>query len=369
MILHILIAMVAGWLQRHQQQVITYLLAENRVLKDQLGGRRLRLTDTERRRLAVLAQPLGRARLTEVATLATPDTLLRWYKGLIAQEFDGSKRRTQLGRPPVAEEVERYVVQMAEENPTWGYRRLQGALGNLGYQIDAGTVRNILRRHHMEPAPTRHKAGMNWTQFLRLHWEVLAATDFFTVEVATWHGLVTYYVLVVIELSTRRIEIAGITPHPTATFMQQCARQLTDPFDGFLLGKRYLLHDRDTKFTAAFDALLNASGVEPLHLPPRSPNLNAYCERFIRSIKEEALGHMVMLGEPVLSYGINQYLAHYHAERNHQGLTNQLISPDPDLGSQTGQVRRCERLGGLLPNRVIILFPSVGNKADRVGPP
>jgi len=160
---------------------------------------------------------------------------------------------------------------MAEENATWGYRRIQGTLANLGHHIDKLTVRNILRRHHMEPAPRRRKAGMSWAQFLKLHWEVLAATDSFTVEVATWHGLVTYYVLVVMELATRRVQIAGITPHPTAAFMQQCARQLTDPFDGFVLGKRYLLHDRDTKFTQAFDGLLKASGVEPIVLPPRSP--------------------------------------------------------------------------------------------------
>src|SRR5919109_3010712 len=236
--------MVAGWLQRHQQQVITYLLEENRVLKARLGSRRLRLTDAERRRLATLAHPLGRQRLKEVATLATPDTLMRWYKRLIAQKFDGSKQCRQLGRPRVVEEIERLVVRMAEENPTWGYRRIQGALANLGHSIDAATVRNVLRRHHMEPAPQRRKSGMSWTQFLQTHWEVLAATDFFTVEVATWHGSVTYYVLVVMELSTRRVEIAGITPHPTAAYMQQCARQLTEPFNRFLLGTRYLIHNR-----------------------------------------------------------------------------------------------------------------------------
>jgi transposase InsO family protein len=196
----------------------------------------------------------------------------------------------------------------------------------------------ILRRHHMGPAPQRQKAGMGWTQFLKLHWEVLAATDFFTVEVVTWHGLVTYYVLVVLELATRRVLIAGITPHPTAAFMQQCARQLTEPFEGFLVGKRYLLHDRDTKFTHAFDALLKDSGVEPIVLPPRSPNLNAHCERFVRSIKEEALAQMIMLGEHALSYAIQQYLAHYHHERNHQGLANQLIIPAPDLGSHSSQI-------------------------------
>ena len=151
MILQMLIVMVAGWVQRHQQQVISYLIEENRVLKAQLGGRSLRLSDTERRRLAALAHPLGRKRLKEVATLATPETLLRWYRCLIAQKFDGSTRRAQLGRPPVAEEVERLTVQMAEENPTWGYRRIQGALAHLGHQIDQITVRNILRHHHREP--------------------------------------------------------------------------------------------------------------------------------------------------------------------------------------------------------------------------
>jgi putative transposase len=218
----------------------------------------------------------------------------------------------------------------------------------LGHHIDKITVRNILRRHHLEPAPQRRKAGMSWTQFLKLHWEVLAATDFFTVEVAMWHGLVTYYVFVVMEVATRRVQIAGITPHPTAAFIQQCARQLTDPFDGFLLGKRYLLHDRDTKFTAAFDGLLKASGVEPVILPPRSPNLNAHCERFVRSIKEEPLDRMLMLGERSLHYVIQQYLAHYHTERNHQGLGNQLITSEPGMENHGGQVQRRERLGGLL---------------------
>lgn len=348
MILHVLIAMVAGWLQRHQQHVITYLLADNRVLKAQRGGRRLRLTDTERRHLAALAHPLGRQRLQEVATLATPETLLRWYHRLIAQKCDGSTQRRQLGRPRVAEEAAQLVLRMAEEHPPWGSRRIQGALAHLGHPMDTLTVRHILRRHHLEPAPQRRKAGMSWAQFLTLHWQGLAATDCFTVEVATWHGLVTSSVLVVRERATRRVQVAGITQHSTAAFMQQCARQLTDPVDGFLLGKRSLLHDRDTKLTPAFDGLLKASGVEPIVLPPRRPNLNAHCERFVRSIKEEALEHMVILGEAALSYAIHQYLAPYHTERNHQGLGNQLIAPEPGIGGDSGQVRRRERLSGLL---------------------
>jgi len=167
---------------------------------------------------------------------------------------------------------------MAEENPGWGYRRIQGALANLGHKIDKLTVRNILRRHHMDPAPQRRKGGMGWTQFLHMHWEVLAATDFFTVEVATWHGLVTYYVLVVMELSTRRVQIAGITPHPTAAFMQQCARQLTDPIDGF----------------SSANGISSMTGTPNTHrrlMRYSKTVLNAHCERFVRSIKEETLRH------------------------------------------------------------------------------
>jgi putative transposase len=153
MILQVLIAMVAGWVQHHQQQVIAYLIEENRVLTAQLGGHRLRLTDTERRRLAALAHPLSRERLKAVATIATPDTLLRWYQRLIARKFDGRQHSRQLGRPRVPEEIEQLVIRMAGENPSWGYRRIQGALVNLGHTIDKMTVRNILRRHHLEPAP------------------------------------------------------------------------------------------------------------------------------------------------------------------------------------------------------------------------
>jgi hypothetical protein len=162
MILHVLIALGAGLIPQHQHQAITYLLTENRVLKAQLGGRRLRLPDTERRRLAVLACPLGRKRLQKVATLATPDTLMCWDKRLIAAKFDGSTKRRPLGRPRVVEEIEQLVVRMAEENATWGYRRLQGALAHLGHPLDALTGRTILRRHHLEPAPQRRKAGMRW---------------------------------------------------------------------------------------------------------------------------------------------------------------------------------------------------------------
>jgi transposase InsO family protein len=340
--------MIAGGINRHQQHVIAYLLEEIRTLHAKLGSRRIHFTDAERRRLAALALSLGRKRLKSLATLATPDTLMRWYNQLVAQKFDGSQKRNTLGRPRVLAEMEALVLHMANDNPTWGYRRIQGTLANLGHRIDKITVRNILRRHHIDPAHKRCQGGMSWSRFLKMHWEILAATDFFTVEVATWRGLVTYYILVVMELSTRRVHLAGITPHPNDAFMMQCARQLTEHFDGCLLDKRYLMHDRDTKFTAAFDQYMRDQGVEPLVLPPQSPNLNAHCGRFVRSIKEEALGRMIFIGEGSWRYAIHQYLTHYHQERNHQGLDNQLIAPEPGIGSHRGKVRRRERLGGLL---------------------
>jgi hypothetical protein len=177
MILQLPIAMIAGWINRHQQQVIAYLLEENRTLHAKLGSRRTRFTDAERRRLAALAFPLGRKRLKSLAILTTPDTLIRWYKQLVAQKFDSSQ---------------------------------------LGHPVDKIAVRNILRRHHIDPAPKRRQGGMSWSQFLKMHCDMLAATDFFTVEVATWHGLVTYYVLVVIELSTHHQGLNNqlIAPQP-----------------------------------------------------------------------------------------------------------------------------------------------------------
>jgi len=187
---------------------------------------------------------------------------------------------------------------------------------------------------------------MRWTQFLTMPWEVLAATDVCTVEVATWHGRVTYSGLVVMELATRRVQMAGITPHPTAACMPQCVRQLTDPFEGCLRGQRPLMHDRDTQCTQACDGRLKERGREPVLLPPRSPNLHAHGARFVRSVREEALDRMRMLGERSRRSVIQQTLAHAHHERHHQGLGNQLIPPASALGSPSGRVQRRERLGG-----------------------
>ena len=344
-LLHFFATVLAGWVNRHQQAIIEYLMEENRIFKQQVQGRRLNLSDNDRRRLAAKTRALGREVLEEVANLVTPDTLLTWYRNLIARKWTYARKGP--GRPRVSREITELVLRMASENPSWGYDRMQGALANLGYTVSSSTVANILQRHGIEPAPERGKRT-SWRTFLKAHWDVLAAADFFTVEVWTPRGLVTYYVLFVIHLATRRVCIAGATPTPNGAFMMQIARNLTDEYDGFLKGWRYLIMDRDTKFTEAFRNALEREGVEPVRCPPRAPTCNAYAERFVRSIKEECLDRMILLGERSLRHALSEYEIHYLQERNHQGLGNQLLEPSKVVAFSTEPVQRRERLGGML---------------------
>jgi transposase InsO family protein len=337
---------VAGWMNQHQLQIIDYLREENRVLREQLGGRRVRLNDDQRRRLAARAKGLGRKLLAEVATIVTPETLLAWHRKLIAQKYDGSDKRGP-GRPRTDGEIEVLVVGMAEENRDWGYRRIQGALFNLGHELARSTIAEILKRHGIEPAPERSRKT-TWKEFLTRHWELIVAADFFTVEVWTRRGLQRFIVLFFIELSTRKVEIAGIASVANGLWMSQIGRNLTDPLDGILNGKRYLIHDRDPLFTTKFLDILADVGVKSVKLPPRSPNLNAHAERFVRSVKESCLQRMIWFGERSLRKGIQEFMTHYHTERNHQGLANRLISPEPGHLGKAGVVQRRQRLGGML---------------------
>ena len=236
---------------------------------------------------------------------------------------------------------------MAEENRSWGYDRIVGALANLGFEVSDQTVGNVLRRHGVSPAPER-KRTTTWQAFIRTHLALLAGTDFFTAEVPTLRGLATYYVLFVIHLESRRVDIAGITVHPDELWMKQIARDVTMERCGVLRDCAYLQHDRDTKYTQSFRAIIASGGVEPLALPARSPNLNAYAERWVRSVKEECLSK-VILGERSLRRALNEFVEHYHAERSHQGKGNVLLFPhDTDICHEPQPVQCRERLGGLL---------------------
>lgn len=337
---------LAGWMNQRQQHVIEYLREENRVLREQLGERRLRFNNDQRRRLAARVKGVGRKLLAEVATIVTPETLLAWHRKLIAQKYDGSGQRGP-GRPRTTSEVEALVIRLAEENRDWGYRRLQGVLSHLGHKMARSTIAAILNRHGLEPAPERRRKT-TWKEFLSRHWELIVAADFFTVEVWTRKGLQRFIVLFFIELDTRKVEIAGITSAANGLWMGQVGRKVTDAVDGILLGKRYLIHDRDPLFTAEFLNLLTDVGVKSVKLPPRAPNLNAQAERFVRTIKESCLDRLVLFGESSLRTAIQNFVTHYHRERPHQGLANRLLQPEPSHVGNTGAVQRHQRLGGML---------------------
>jgi transposase InsO family protein len=340
-VLQLVLRVLTAWLDRREREVVAYLIEENRLLRRQLGGRRLRLTDDDRRRLAARAYRVGGAALREVATIATPDTLLRWHRQLIARKWTYARKS---GRRGVLLAIRQLVVRMATENPTWGYTRIQGALKNVGHRVGRSTIRRILRAAGLPPVPQR---PTSWQTFLRAHWGAIAGADFFTTEVWTWRGLVTYYTVFVIDLATRRVQILGSTPHPDAVFMQQTVRTLTMAEDGPADAPHIVICDRDRKWSGDVRRQLREEGIRVVFTPERAPNANAYAERFVRSIKEECLDRLIPIGDRHFRGVVADYVEHYHGERNHQGLDNRLISGPPVI-QMTSRVRRRSRLGGLL---------------------
>jgi len=275
------------------------------------------------------------------------DTILRWHRMLVAKKWDYSERRKSVGRPPVAQEIVDLVVRFARENVTWGYDKIQGALANLGHNISDQTVGNILRQHGIESAPERQHQT-TWATFPKAHWDVLESIDSATIEVWTKGGLATNYLLFVMEVATRRVHFAGCTPNPDEPWMKQIARNLTECEAGFLNAKRFLTKDRDSKHSEVFRRILEDEGNDCVRLPPRSPNLNSHLERFMRSLKEEALERMIFVGEKLLRTAVGQFLKHYHGERNHQGLDSKIIDPGDEVGRIEGEFLCYERLGGML---------------------
>ena len=312
----LLLLILAGWINHRQQEVIEYLRAENDVLREKLGKKRILLNDDQRRRLAVKGKILGRKMLEQAATIVTPDTILRWHRELIAAKWDYIERRKKIGRPAISADVVELVLRMARENPSWGFDRIQGALANLGHLISDKSVGNILKAHGIDPAPDR-KRQSTWKCFLQCHWDVLASVDFTTIEVWAKSGLVIIYLFFFMELATRRVYLAGSTANPDEPWMLQIARNVSDAEDGFLRDKRCLLMDRDTKFSKEFRDIIENVDVKAIRLPPRSPNLSPHLERFMRSIKEECLERMIFFGEKSLHAATLSFIDHYHAERNH----------------------------------------------------
>jgi len=337
--------MLTYLVDKHAQQTIEYLKEENKILFHKLGKKRLRLTDQERRRLAVKARPLGRKLLAETTTLFSADTILGWWRKLVGRKYDGSRNRKG-GRPKVSKEIIDLVLRFKEENPQWGYCRIQGYIVYLGYQISKATVQRILLDHGYHPEPDDFKRT-TWRQFLKSHWDVFCAADFFSVELMTKRGLLRYMVLFAIDIGTRKVHIAGIHPNPDGEWMKQMARNLTDSEEGFFTGKRYLIHDRDPLFTKAFKAIIKAGGVTPVQTAVSAPEMNAHAERFVWSVKYECLNKMILTSEAQLRYVLEEYLEYYHHERFHKGL-GRIIEPRPEHQIKIGAIVCVERLGGLL---------------------
>jgi transposase InsO family protein len=338
-----ILACVTGEIEESLLARIEYLIEENRVLRRQVQGRP-NLTDPERKLLAEKAILLGTL-MADTVTMVKPATILKWHRRLVARKFDGSEHRRKTGRPPLSPRAVELILTMARENPSWDYDRIAGSLYNLGIEVSDQTVGNTLQRHGISPTPERVR-NSTWHEFIRQHRETLWACDFFTSEVWTRTGLTTYYILFFIHIGTRRVVVGGITRHPNQEWVNQIARNVTG-MGGELASARYLIHDRDCKFTDTFDVILDGVGISPIKLPVRSPNLNAFAERFVRSIKEECLGRMILFGERMLTHVVREYVDRFHAERNHQGIGNRIPFPDGGIEGE-GEVVTSERLGGLL---------------------
>ena len=265
----------------------------------------------------------------------------------MAKKFDGSGFWKTVGRPRIDYELESLILRIAEENPTWGYDRIVGALSNLGYKVSDQTIGNVLKRNGIPPIPNRSN-DTTWSNFIRNHQDIIAACDFFTTEVITPFGLITYYVLFFIHIGSRKVHIAGVTPHPNEVWIKQIARNITITDWGFLNGCKYLIHDRDTKFCRSFRSIVASMGIKPIRLPPQSPKMNAYSERFVRSIKGECLSKLIFFGYESLRKALAEYLYHYHQERNHQGKGNLLLFPNPKLMANKGKIKCYNRLSGML---------------------
>jgi putative transposase len=302
---------------------------------------RPRVDWVDRAVLAALIQWLPRARRTR--RLVTPGTVPRWHRRLVRRRWTYPHRT---GRPPIDNVVVALVVRMARENPRWGYLRLQGELLTLGHRVGASTIRRILKRHRIPPAPLRH-TDTSWRQFLRTQAASMLAVDFFHVDCAL--TLRRLYVLFVLEVGDRYLHVLGVTAHPNGPWTTQQARNLVMDLGEHVARFRFLVRDRAGQFTASFDAVLADAGIEVLKIPPRCPRANCFAERLVLTVRTEVTDRMLIFGERHLRSVLAQYSAHYNRQRPHRAL--QLRPPRPQAPIPKpvhGKIRRRPILGGLI---------------------
>jgi putative transposase len=316
---------------------------ENAVLRRQITGR-VRYEPADRFWFAAVSSLLPRRRWHEIFPVR-PATILTWHRRFIAAKWDYSARRRPYGRPPTHATIKRLVLQLANDNPRWGHRRIQGELARLGHPIAASTVWKILSSAGIDPAPRR--TGPTWTQFLASQAHGIIAADFFHIDTALGKRL---YALVFLELGTRRLHIAGVTEHPTQDWTTQQARNLTSGLDTNPF--RFLLRDRDTKYSAAFDAVFQAEDMDILTSAPQAPRMNAHCERVIRTIRNEVCDHVLILNEAHARQVLAEYQWHYNHHRPHQARQQRPPNADEQLtmtrNARASRLLRTSVLDGLI---------------------
>jgi len=339
---------IAYCVHKQLYKAIDYLREQVRVLVEQQEkqNKRIMLTNSQRMRVAAKAKRLSRKMLDQCTELFTADTVMRWYNKLVAEKYDGSSNRGKVGRPPITPEIVNLVIQFKKENPRWGFQKITDQIEYLGYEISKTSVKNILIENGYDPEPDL-TVRSTWHEFLKSHWDVMTACDFFTIELLVGRKLIRCTVFFVIEFSARKVFFAPIKLQPDGKYMSQVARILTDCEDGFLKGKRFLIHDRDPLYnTKGFYEILQSSGIEPIKLPAKSPDLNSIAERFVKTVKYECLNYLILSSVKQLEYTLNHFQQYYHHERIHQSL-GRIIEPKHKT-DDTSEVVCIERLGGLL---------------------
>jgi putative transposase len=334
-----LVRFVVGAIELHRRSPeelhleVLALRHEVAILRRQV--KRPDLFPTDRLILAALGRHLQAGNL-----MFSPATLLRWHRELVRRKWAMFQRRPRHGRPPIAEEIQALILQMARENPRWGDRRIKGELLKLGVKVSATAIRMLLRKHRVPPAPRR--SGPTWREFIRAHAAAIIATDFFTIETVF---LRTIYVIVFIELGSRRLIWANCSANPDSAWVAQQARNVAYELQDRDVPVRFVIHDRDAKFTSGFDAVFESEAVEVIRTPYRAPRANSHCERSIGSARGEFFDFMIVIGERHLRLLLALWLDHYNRGRPHMALD--LVAPDPRPAPAAGAIESQRKLFGL----------------------
>ena len=341
------LVMLATATDRQLAKQVQFLKTENKILRGRLGKRVL-VTPKERRQLLKFGKPVGKA-IKELISIVTPRTFMGWVKNEKKEAAGRKKKSKKPGRPRKPDEIRKLVIRLAKENG-WGLGKVHGELKKLGISICRSTVKNILVAAGIDPYPERGEKP--WSEFIKQHADTLWATDFFSKKVWTLRGYVDVFVLFFIHVDSRKVYLAGMTTNPDNTWMKQQARNVCMHWDGWKVKPTHLIRDFDTKFSKDFEAILKEENVEVKRVGPMKPNLNAYAERFVQSIKQECLNHFICFGEDHLRYLCSEYVTWYNTCRPHQGKDNKPLKAatcrkwkETDLARE---VVFTPRLGGLL---------------------